>query len=173
LAASPQFQNTPARADLKTPDVVSLAGSHQISPQLILLAEVQWTNWSVVKNLRVERADGSALTDQPEQWHGTWFASIGASYRPDPNWTLRGGFAFDPTPVRNQFRTARLPDADRYWLAAGLGYEWTPDLRFDAAFVHIFTGSAPISEISQTGDLLAGRYSGHIDIVSLSATLRF
>ena len=173
LATSPQFQNTPARADLKTPDVVSLAGSHQISPQLILLAEVQWTNWSVVKNLRVERADGSALTDQPEQWHGTWFASIGASYRPDPNWTLRGGFAFDPTPVRNQFRTARLPDADRYWLAAGLGYEWTPDLRFDAAFVHIFTGSAPISEISQTGDLLAGRYSGHIDIVSLSATLRF
>jgi long-chain fatty acid transport protein len=173
LAADPRFQNTPTRTDLKTPDVLSLAGSHQISPDLVLLAEVQWTNWSVVKNLRVERPDGSALTDQPEQWHGTWFASIGASYHPDPNWTIRGGFAFDPTPIRNQFRTARLPDSDRYWLAAGLGYEWTPDLRFDAAYVHIFGGSAPINEVSQTGDLLAGRYSDHIDIVSLSATLRF
>jgi long-chain fatty acid transport protein len=173
LAADPRFQHTSTRTDLKTPDVVSLAGSHQISPYLILLAEVQWTNWSVVKNLRVERPDGSALTDQPEQWHGTWFASIGATYRPDPNWTIRGGLAFDQTPVRNQFRTARLPDADRYWLAAGLGYEWTPDLRFDAAYVHIFAGSAPISEVSQTGDLLIGRYSDHIDIVSLSATLRF
>jgi len=173
LAADPRFQNTPARTDLKTPDVVSLAGSHQIAPDLVLLAEVQWTNWSVVKNLRVQRPDGSALTDQPEQWHGTWFASIGATYSPDPDWTIRGGFAYDPTPVRNQFRTARLPDADRYWLAAGLGYKWTDDLRFDAAYAHIFGARAPISELSQAGDLLVGRYSDHIDIVSLSATLRF
>jgi long-chain fatty acid transport protein len=173
LAANPRFQTTPARAYLKTPDVVSLAASHQIIPELTLLAEVQWTNWSVVKNLRIERPDGSALSDQPEQWHGTWFGSIGATWRPDPRWAFRGGFAFDPTPIRNQFRTARLPDSDRYWLAVGLGYEWTPDLRFDAAYAHIFAASAPIDEVSPTGDVLAGSYSNHIDIVSMSATLRF
>jgi long-chain fatty acid transport protein len=173
LSADPRFQSTPTRTDLKTPDIVSLAGSYQVSPDLILLAEVQWTNWSVVKNLRVERPDGSALSNQPEQWHGTWFGSIGARYSPDPNWVVRGGFAFDQTPVRDQFRTARLPDADRYWLAAGLGYRWTDDLRFDAAYVHIFSGGAPINEVSQTGDLLSGHYSNHVDIVSLSATLRF
>jgi long-chain fatty acid transport protein len=173
LAANPQFQNTPAQADLKTPDVVSLAASHQIAPEITLLAEVQWTNWSVVKNLRIERPDGSLLSDQPEQWHGTWFGSIGATWRPDPNWTFRGGFAFDPTPIRDQFRTARLPDSDRYWLAIGLGYGWTPDLRFDAAYAYIFAANPPINEVSPTDDLLAGRYSNHIDIVSLSATLRF
>ena len=79
LEASPQFQNTPARADLKTPDVVSLAASHELSPDITLLAEVQWTNWSVVKNLQIERPDGSILSSQPEQWHGTWFGSIGAT----------------------------------------------------------------------------------------------
>ena len=173
LAPSPQFQNTPARADLKTPDVVSLAASHELSPDITLLAEVQWTNWSVVKNLEIERPDGSILSSQPEQWHGTWFGSIGATWRPDPNWTLRGGLAFDRTPVRDQFRTARLPDSDRYWLAVGLGYSWTPDLRFDAAYVHIFSPSPSINEVSQTGDLLVGQYSNHLDIVSLSATLRF
>ena len=47
-----------------------------------------------------------------------------------------------PTPVRDQFRTARLPDSDRYWLAVGLGYEWTQDLRFDAAYVHIFAAES-------------------------------
>ncbi len=50
LAADSRFQSTPAHTDLKTPDIVSLAGSHQISPDLILLGETQWTNWSVVKN---------------------------------------------------------------------------------------------------------------------------
>ncbi len=103
-----------------------------------------------------------------------WCAGIGELLRA-PNWTIRSGFAFDPTPVRNQFRTTRvpIPDADRYWLAVGLGYQWTADLRFDAAYVHIFDGAAPINETSQTGDVLIGRYSDHIDIVSLSATLRF
>jgi len=150
-----------------------LAASHQISPEFTLLAELQWTNWSVIKHLRIERPDGSILSDQPEQWHGTWFGSLGATYQPDPNWTFRGGLAFDPTPIRNEFRTARLPDSDRYWLAAGLSYRWTPDLRFDAAYVHIFGGNVPINEASQTGDVLTGRYSNHINIVSLSATLRF
>src|SRR5260370_4870935 len=101
-----------------------------------------------------------------------WCAGIGELLCA-PNWTIRSGFAFDPTPVRNQFRTARVPDADRYWLAVGLGYQWTADLRFDAAYVHIFDGGAPINETSQTAGLLVGRYSDHIHILSLSATLRF
>jgi len=173
LTADPRFQTTPSQTDFKTPEIVSLAGSSRILPDLTLLAEIQWTNWSVVKNLRIQRPDGSALADQREQWHGTWFGSIGVNYYLDTNWTVRGGFAFDPTPVRNQFRTARIPDSDRYWLAAGFSYKWTTDLRFDAAYAHIFGGSAPIDEVSQTGDVLVGRYSNHVDIVSLSATLRF
>jgi long-chain fatty acid transport protein len=173
LSADPRFHSTPTQTDLKTPGIVSLAASQQIAPDIVLLAEVQWTNWGVVKNLRVQRPDGSSLIEQPEEWHRTWFGSIGASWHPDPNWTLRGGFAFDATPVRDQFRTARLPDADRYWLAVGLGYRCAANLRFDAAYVHIFAGSVPINEVSPTGDQLTGHFAGHVDLVSLSATLRF
>jgi long-chain fatty acid transport protein len=113
------------------------------------------------------------LSEQPENWHGTWFGSIGANWRPDPNWTLRGGFAFDPTPIRSQFLTARLPDSNRYWLAVGLGYRCTDGLRFDVAYSHIFMASPSINQLSPTGDLLTGQYSNHIDLVALSATLRF
>jgi long-chain fatty acid transport protein len=173
LSANPRFRSTPATTDLKTPDIVSLAGAYQVSPEVTLLTEIQWTNWGVVKNLRIERPDGTSISDQPEQWHSTWFGSVGATYRPDSRWTFRGGVAFDSTPVRDAFRTARLPDSDRYWLAVGLGYSWTADLRLDAAYVHIFGGTTPINEVSPTGDVLVGHYSDHVDIVSLSATLRF
>jgi long-chain fatty acid transport protein len=173
LAASPRFQNTPASTKLTTPDIVSLAASHQISPEITLLAELQWTNWSVVRNLRIERPDGSAISDQAEQWHSTWFGSIGATYRPSPNWTFRTGFAIDPSPVRDEFRTARLPDTDRYWLAVGLGYRWSDAFRLDAAYARVFGGTVPVSELSQTGDVLSGQAASHADIVSLSATLRF
>lgn len=173
LTGSPLFQDTPVSADLKTPDIVTLAASHELSPEITLVAEAQWTNWNVVKNLRIQRPDGSALSEQPENWHGTWFGSVGANWQPDSNWTLRGGFAFDPTPIRDQFLTARLPDANRYWLAVGFGYRYTARLRFDAAYAHIFMTSPLINELSSTGDLLTGRYSNHIDLVALSATLLF
>jgi long-subunit fatty acid transport protein len=45
--------------------------------------------WTVVKNLQIERADGSVLSDHPEQWRCTWFGSIGATWRPNSDWTLR------------------------------------------------------------------------------------
>jgi long-chain fatty acid transport protein len=173
LARDPRFQNTPVRIDLKTPDILSLAASYEISPEITLLAEAQWTNWSVVKNLRIQRPDGSILSDRPENWHGTWFGSIGARYRPAPDWVFRGGFAFDSRAVSTQFRTARLPDSDRYWLAAGVGYRLTPAVALDVAYAHIFARNASISEASPTGDLLTGRYAAHVDIVALSTTFRF
>jgi long-chain fatty acid transport protein len=113
------------------------------------------------------------LSDRPENWHGTWFGSIGARYRPAPDWVFRGGFAFDSRAVSTQFRTARLPDSDRYWLAAGVGYRLTPAVALDVAYAHIFARNASISEASPTGDLLTGRYAAHVDIVALSTTFRF
>jgi len=68
LTASAAFQNVAAHADLKTPEIVSLAASHNLSPEITLLAEAQRTNWGVVKNLRIQRPDGSALINQPEHW---------------------------------------------------------------------------------------------------------
>ena len=75
--------------------------------------------------------------------------------------------------MRDEFRTARLPDTDRYWLAVGLGYRWSDAFRLDAAYARVFGGIVPVSELSQTGDVLSGQAASHADIVSLSATLRF
>jgi hypothetical protein len=66
-----------------------------------------------------------------------------------------------------------FPKQDRYWLAVGLGYQWTADLHLDATYVLSLVAVRQSNEMSQTGDLLIGRYSGRIDVVSLSATLRF
>ena len=51
-------------------------------------------------------------------------------------WSWRGGLAYDQTPVRDAFRTPRLPDNDRVWLTAGAQFQPARDWRFDlgAAF---------------------------------------
>ena len=62
-------------------------------------------------------------------------SSVGASYRVDDQWKFAVGVAYDQTPVNDATRTPRLPDSDRWWLAIGGEYKWTPNLKFDAGFV--------------------------------------
>jgi long-chain fatty acid transport protein len=173
LSAIGAFQNTPVQADFTTPDVVTLAAHHEVSPGITLLAEGQWTNWSEFKRLRIERPDGSIVSDQPQHWHGTWFTSVGASYRPTPNWTIRSGLGIDPSPIPLQFRGVRPVDADRYWLAGGIGYRLSPTLSLDFAYAHIFYKNKPVRDVSQTGDVLTGQHSSQLDIIKLSLTHGF
>src|SRR5437868_3168212 len=66
----------------------------------------------------------------------------------------------------------RAPPGRRSILARGRArYPPRADLRFDFAYIHIFGGTAPINGLSQTGDVLTGGYTDHIDIVSVCAIL--
>ena len=58
FSADQRLQNIPTGTGLNRADIVSLAASHKISANLTLMAEIQRTNWSAVRNLRVEH--GSA-----------------------------------------------------------------------------------------------------------------
>jgi len=48
-----------------------------------------------------------------------------------PQWTFRGGLAFDKSPVQAVDLTSRLPDADRTWLSLGAQYRFNPKLTLD------------------------------------------
>ena len=64
-----------------------------------------------------------------------WRFSVGANYRYNDQWMFRGGIAYDQTPVRDEFRTPRLPDSDRTWLSFGAQYKWSPALKFDVGAI--------------------------------------
>ena len=64
--------------------------------------------------------------------------SGGVSYRYTPQWTWRGGVAWDQTPVPDEFRTVRLPDSDRVWFTAGAQYKWSEALKFDVGAAYIW-----------------------------------
>ncbi len=115
----------------------------------------------------------------PGELDNTWFAALGATYKVTDRLSLRNGVAYDQSPVQDRFRTARIPDQDRYWLAAGLGYEIAPGVGVDLGYTHIFVDNGTISSAfpvplagTATGTL-TGSYQNHIDIVSLAAKLRF
>ena len=95
-------------------------------------------------------------------------------------WTLRYGFAWDQSPVKDAYRTVRLPDTDRFW--ASVGAQWRPGDRWsvDAGYAHLFMNSPPINIVkSQLGapasfsSAVSGKYGDSVDILSLQLTYRF
>ena len=165
------FTNTKASAKLITPDTVSAGLYHQINPQWAVLADVTWTNWSKFKELRVDFQNNLPDSVTPENWDDATFVSLGATYRPSEQMTLRAGVAFDQSPVPDQFRTPRIPDEDRLWLAMGVGYKVTPAISLDASYTHIFVNDGTLNLASANAGTIVGTYDNAVDI--LTAQLRW
>ncbi len=173
LNLSNRFRNSPGSAKLVLPDTAGISITQGIGPNLIVSADVNWTNWSQFKNLNAFRNDGTLITSTPQHYDNSYFVSAGAAYKLTDKLTLRGGTAYDKSPVSNAYRTARVPDNDRYWLAAGASYQVLPNITVDGGYAHIFVLSSRIRETSTTGDVLTGRYNSAIDIVSLGTRTTF
>jgi long-chain fatty acid transport protein len=161
--------------DLKLPDIAT-ASFYQSFGRLELLADIAWTGWSSVQELRIVRDSGAVLSVTPEQWKDTWRYALGATFRLNDQWTLRGGVAYDETPVPSETRTARLPDAERTWVAIGARWSPSEEWTIDAGYAHLFSDDVALDQddgsIAANGLLNGDQMSG-VDIVSVQFAYRW
>ena len=82
--------------------------------------------------------------------------------------------------MKDDVRTVRLPDNDRWWLTAGARWTPTDNLLVDAGYAHLFVKDADIAITrAQTGgpasfaSTVVGSYDSSVDIVSLQLTWAF
>jgi len=167
---------TGANADLTTPDSATLGFYHDINEQWAVMGEVAWTGWSVfdqiVINMNTDIGLGTAAI-VPEQWDDSWFAALGATWRPNESWTVRGGIAYDQTPLSDQFRSPRLTDEDRTWVSVGAKYQVSPAFSFDFGYTHIFIKDAHVNITLPPTPTLTADFENSVDIVTAQATLHF
>jgi long-chain fatty acid transport protein len=174
--------NDGAKLDLTLPASTSLSAYHELTSKWAIMADVTWTNWDKLDELRVEFDNGGEnLT--PLDWNNSIRVSLGASYRHNEHWLYRAGFAYDETPVPNaRLRTPRVPDEDRYWLSLGARYSHTKDLTFDFAYAHLFVDDSRVKSndaydptTGQTSGFhsLNGDYNSKVDILGVQVNWRF
>ena len=164
--------NGPVTADATMPDSASLSLFHKVNTRWDLLADVTWTGWSDFDELRIVRTTGAVVGVTPENWRDTWRYSVGANYHYSNTLTLRGGVAFDQRAASDEFRTARIPDEDRTWLAFGAQYRMSERSRIDVGYAHLFVKDARLNK-TEGGVSLTGTYEGSVDIVSAQLTVDF
>ena len=153
-------------ASLKTPDTVMLTSTWEASDKLRLSGLIRWANWSNFKTLKIHNSSsiditgalGGLIENIPPQmlpevmdkvgqlsetriendWQDTWLFSIGADYKINSDFTVRGGIAYETSPIDKQdTRMAVIPDTDRLWLSLGASWYATKDLQFDMGATYL------------------------------------
>ncbi len=162
-ALSGQFVDTNARAPLAFPAAVIAGVDQKVSDRWRLLADVQWTQWSALKQL--ELTFGNPL-QQPIitdlRWRNSWYAATGLGYQYDDRWVLRTGVAYDQTPTRHETSTPAIPDASSVWLTLGAGYRLDAKTKLDFAVGHIFVRDNPIALQAAAPGAARGALTGTI-----------
>lgn len=131
---------------LKTPDTITLSATWEATDALRLSGTARWSKWSNFRALSLDHSgfDNEAVNTIVKShatiennWDDTWFFSLGADYKLNSQWTVRGGVAYDQGPVENQYRMAVIPDTDRVWVSGGASYKYTDNLTFDFGATYI------------------------------------
>lgn len=162
------------------PASASLSLFHQLNDRWAIMTDVSWTEWSSFQELTLNfEGDGIAFnpsTTTLEKWEDTWRYSVGTNYAYNDSLILRAGLAYDETPIKDNYRTPRIPGEDRYWVSLGAGIKLSESVVVDIAYAHLFVDDSKINLVSDDNDsagYLTGEYDNQVDIASASLTYRF
>lgn len=172
VATSLPFANGPVSLDIKLPDSFSMSAFHQYSDKWDVMADVTMTGWSSFKQVKIVDGTGATISNTPENWKDTVRVSLGVSHHYSDKWTSRGGLAYDQAPVTDAFRTARIPDNNRIWLAFGGQYKLSAAGAIDVGYAHLFVKDSAINA-TNPAPALVGTYKNSVDIVSAQYTYSF
>ncbi|MDX2479586.1 MAG: outer membrane protein transport protein [Desulfuromusa sp.] len=162
------------------PASASLSLFHQLNDQWAIMTDINWTEWSSFEELTLN-FEGAGIGGNPstttlENWEDTWRYSVGTSYAYNESLVLRGGLAYDETPIKDNYRTPRIPGEDRYWITLGAGITLSQSFVVDIAYAHLFVDDSKINLVSDDNDsagYLTGEYENQVDIASVALTYRF
>ncbi|MBK7647993.1 MAG: outer membrane protein transport protein [Betaproteobacteria bacterium] len=160
----------PIRADVKLPDTFILSVWQQVSDRWEAMGDLSYTRWGSLDSLTVVSRNSGAPIGAPEvfNYENSWRFAWGAAYKASQSAKVKFGIAFDRTPVRDQYRSPRVPDNNRLWLS--LGGQWNTGSygKVDVGYSYLYVLD-PV--ISQPG--LLGKYDASAHVLGAQYSVGF
>ncbi|MFQ5598842.1 MAG: OmpP1/FadL family transporter [Nitrospiria bacterium] len=126
LFGGPTF-STSIRSNMRFPAIISLGIAYNPSKRTLWAFDLEQVRWSSFKTASLDfgnEVPAAGLTDKttPLDWRDVLQAKIGIEYKATKSLSLRGGYAWVPTPVPAHTLEPGNPDADSHNIAVGFGY---------------------------------------------------
>ena len=168
------FQNgtTVGRAKITLPEHLLLSAYHRID-KIGLAASAKWTRWSRFDQLDIYSDNfQNGVSSTEEKWENVWMLGVGMDYYHDDNWTFRLGLSYDESPVKNaEYRTARIPDNNRWWASVGVSYKYK-NATIDLGYSHMFVKASKTHNYA-SGSYLDAKYKMQANLIGLQAQYEF
>ncbi len=172
--ADPRLASGGVYSNIELPQIANLSFFSSLNDKWDIMADVQWTGWSSIQDLTFYRTSGAVFSSTPEKWKDVWRIALGGNYKYNDQWKFRFGTAWDQSPVGDQYRTPRLPDGDRVWLATGAQYKLERNWVFDVGAAYGWAPSNPTinqnAGSTESYGLINGDYKVSFVIVSGQVT---
>jgi len=149
--------------------------------RLTLEADADMTFWSSYKELNIDIEGNTPLLPDSfneKNWKDVIGIYVGGEYRVTDPLALRLGFRWDPTPAPAATMGPELPDSDKLYYSAGLGYKvrnWT----FDLAYMYVdkkdrtVDNQVDLPPGGSYGTGFNGTWTGDAHLVALDVGYRF
>jgi long-chain fatty acid transport protein len=174
------------KANLNTPEIVTLGLKQDINPQWTVTGTVQWTNWSRLQAPPITSAvTGAPISSIGLRYKDEWFVAAGAQYNWNQNLSLRAGIAYEKSPITDETRGVRVLDSNRLWLSAGAGYKINERFSFDVGYSYLMLEKGKVNIVARgnpvnpggnpsfTAFNYTGNSSGHAHILAMSLKYRW
>ena len=112
-------QDGPVRAPLDLPASLTFGLDHRLTEATHLVADLSWTDWSTLQDIRIDYANGAAATVVDFSWEDTLKLGLGINHRLNDQWLLRTGLEFEESAVSDARRNPVVPDSRRVFAAIG------------------------------------------------------
>lgn len=175
---APQFAGAgplvtqPARTTLVTPEQAVIGVAVRPTSALQLMVDVQWTNWRVFEDVRLEFARLPAETLE-QRYRATWGYRAGAEYRLGERTMLRAGIATNEAAAPAQSVTPVLPEARRRAYTLGLGRQLTGRVAADLSYMYLDQSDRAGRSVAGGVAQNDGTFAFDAHLVGLTVTYRF
>jgi long-chain fatty acid transport protein len=138
------FFSQNATAQLNLPAILHFSLYQRFDRQFAVMGDIAWTQWSRLQSVPIVFQNPATPPNALKtNYEDTIRYSIGFEWYARKDLTLRLGFAYDETPIKSaEFRSPRIPDNNRYFLAAGVRWSPTHFMDLDVGYAHLFVQDA-------------------------------
>ena len=163
-----------ANAEVEMPYTLIFGVTQKLNDRFQVMASARRSGWSSLEELRFVYADGRPDTVTEYDWEDTWAVSVGAEIKATEALDIRFGGSYDQTPIPSpETRTARVPDASRFWVSGGATLRLNENFLLDAGYSHLIVDEADINHTYAPGMVLNGFYDSVVDIFSAQLRIEF
>jgi len=122
-------------AGFSTPSYIAASARYAVNDRLTLNAQVNRIGWSEFDAIEVAYPTGGQTIRL--DYKDVTTGAVGFDYVATDKLTFRGGLGYTPTPTRENERTARIPDSDRWLISGGVTAKATDRMSVDFGLTYI------------------------------------